>query len=271
MKVKNLISKLLLKNIFIMILVMIYLPMIGSGSNRNIFAGDMDYYLNHTPSDSVIEKLNYIDQYDLSSNNIVEDVPSLNIDNINSNIEDGSTSIISDNIIDIDSQNSNDSKKYIVTVNHLNIRQEPSIESNILGKYNGNDTVTVLEDLGEWSRTDLGYISNKYIKEYDENLVVDTHLESIGNFKITAYCPCAKCCGKSDGITASGVKARPNHTIAADTRIIPMGTKVMIDGIEYTVEDVGGGIKNNKIDMFFSSHQEALRYGVKHKEVFVIK
>ena len=50
---------------------------------------------------------------------------------------------------------------------------------------------------------------------------VENPLRSLGTFKLTAYCACEKCCGKSDGITASGTKATEGRTIAVDTRIIP--------------------------------------------------
>ena len=96
-------------------------------------------------------------------------------------------------------------------------------------------------------------------------------LKSLGVYKITAYCPCAHCCGKSTGITASGTKATAGRTIAADTSVLPFGTEVVIDGHTYTVEDRGGAIKSNKIDIFFNSHQEALNFGVKYIEVFVVE
>lgn len=85
----------------------------------------------------------------------------------------------------------------------------------------------------------------------------------------TAYCPCKKCCGKTNGITASGAKATANHTIAAPSNY-PFGTKIEIEnyGI-YVVEDRGGAIKNNKIDIFMNTHQEALKFG-KHQIRFRI-
>lgn len=86
----------------------------------------------------------------------------------------------------------------------------------------------------------------------------------------TAYCPCVKCCGKSDGITASGVKAVEGVTIAADTKVFPMGTKIDIDGHIYTVQDTGGAIKGNRIDIYFNSHAEALKFGRKIINVHVI-
>ena len=94
-------------------------------------------------------------------------------------------------------------------------------------------------------------------------------LTYVGEFRLTGYCPCYKCCGKTDGITKSGVKAVEGITIAADIRKIPIGTKVYIDGLgERIVQDIGGAIKGNKIDVFFDTHAEcynalANRSGVK--------
>ena len=96
-------------------------------------------------------------------------------------------------------------------------------------------------------------------------------LKSLGTFKLTAYCACSQCCGKCDGITASGVKAVEGITVAADTKILPFGTKIYIDGHEFTVQDRGGAIKGNKIDIFFNSHAEALKFGIQYAEVFVKK
>jgi 3D (Asp-Asp-Asp) domain-containing protein len=87
----------------------------------------------------------------------------------------------------------------------------------------------------------------------------------------TAYCPCSKCCGEwADGITASGVKARANHTIAVDRNIIPLGTKVIINGKTYIAEDTGGAIKGNRIDVYFENHEDALKFGRQTIEIEVI-
>lgn len=95
-------------------------------------------------------------------------------------------------------------------------------------------------------------------------------LQSLGVYKLTAYCACTKCCGKSDGITASGVRAVEGVTIATDSSF-PFGTKLYIDGREYTVQDRGGAIKGNKIDIYFDSHTACLNFGVQYKEVFAEK
>lgn len=94
---------------------------------------------------------------------------------------------------------------------------------------------------------------------------------NLGEYKLTAYCACEECCGKTDGITASGVKAVEGVTVAADTTIHPFGTKLFINGHEYTVQDKGAAIKGNKVDIFFDNHQEALEFGVQHKEIFTVK
>lgn len=106
------------------------------------------------------------------------------------------------------------------------------------------------------------------IKEAEAKKEEEPELVSLGVYKISAYCPCEKCCLKSDGITASGVKASPNRTVAVDG--IPFGTRLLIDGNEYIVEDrVGSG--KRLIDVFFDSHEEALNSGLWYDtEVFMI-
>lgn len=96
-----------------------------------------------------------------------------------------------------------------------------------------------------------------------------TDYRSLGEFVISHYCDCETCCNKSDGITASGTKATAGRTIAADPDVLPMGSVVIIDGHTYTVEDVGGAIKGNRIDIFMNSHEEAIKAGVKTAEVYL--
>lgn len=88
-------------------------------------------------------------------------------------------------------------------------------------------------------------------------------------YKITAYCPCSKCCGKATGRTASGTKATPGRTVAASGKYA-FGTKLNIGGHIYTVEDRGGAITGNKIDIFVGSHAEALQWGVRYLPVSVV-
>lgn len=92
---------------------------------------------------------------------------------------------------------------------------------------------------------------------------------SLGVFRVTAYCSCESCCGKwaKFNKTASGTTPTAGRTIAVSKAQIPFGTSVLIDGHEYTAEDTGSAIKENCIDIYMSSHSEAIEFGVQYKEV----
>ncbi len=76
----------------------------------------------------------------------------------------------------------------------------------------------------------------------------------LGSYYITGYDICEKCCGKTDGITASGTVATVGRTIAAP-KDIPFGTMLYIDGIgERVVEDRGGAIEGNHLDVLCEDH-----------------
>lgn len=94
----------------------------------------------------------------------------------------------------------------------------------------------------------------------------------LGEFKITFYCPCSKCCGAyANGITSTGTTAQPYKTIVVDPNVISYFSNVKIDGLgeyEFVAEDTGGAIKGNRIDVFVSDHQTALDYGVMYTSVY---
>ncbi|MEE0865370.1 MAG: G5 domain-containing protein [Clostridia bacterium] len=89
-------------------------------------------------------------------------------------------------------------------------------------------------------------------------------------YKITAYCSCSKCCGKSTGRTSSGTQATAGRTVAAPAKFA-YGTKLNIGGNIYTVEDRGGAIKGNRIDIYVNSHSAALQWGVRYLPVSVVE
>lgn len=99
--------------------------------------------------------------------------------------------------------------------------------------------------------------------------------EPLGEFVLTAYCPCSRCCGRwADGITATGTAATEGRTIAVDPDIIPYGSTVTLyyeSGEEhsYTAEDCGCGIRGNRIDVFFDDHRTAREFGVQSAMVYV--
>ncbi|WP_409288624.1 LysM peptidoglycan-binding domain-containing protein [Peribacillus sp. SCS-37] len=92
------------------------------------------------------------------------------------------------------------------------------------------------------------------------------------NVRATAYT--ASCEGCS-GITATGVNIKDNPSakvIAVDPKVIPLGSKVYVEGYGYaTAEDTGGAIKGNRIDVFIPEEQNALAWGSKQVKVTVIK
>lgn len=96
--------------------------------------------------------------------------------------------------------------------------------------------------------------------------------EPFEEFEATAYCACSKCCGEwADGITASGTKATAKRTIAVDTNIIPLGSEVEIEGLGvYIAEDTGSAIKGKIIDLYFDTHEEALKFGRQKVNIRII-
>ncbi len=93
--------------------------------------------------------------------------------------------------------------------------------------------------------------------------------ESLGMFTTTGYCN-GTCCGGGSGLTYSGTVPQANHTISADLSKYPIGTKLMIHDIVYTVEDMGSSVKGNWVDIFYDTHEEALNHGKKTEEVFTV-
>lgn len=91
----------------------------------------------------------------------------------------------------------------------------------------------------------------------------------IGEFIITAYCPCAKCCGEyADGLTATGIPAGPG-VVAVDPEIVPIGSTIVIDGQKYLAADTGGAIKGNRIDICMADHSTATAFGKKALKVWI--
>ena len=125
-------------------------------------------------------------------------------------------------------------------------------------------------DTGDSSDTGSGDTASKGGRK-GKPVYADSHGKSLGQFVITAYCTCRVCCGVYSGgnRTASGTVPTSNRTIAVDTNVIPFRTKVVINGQVYVAEDRGGAIKGKRIDMFFMTHKEALRWGRRTMTVYL--
>lgn len=128
--------------------------------------------------------------------------------------------------------------------------------------------------------TERCYMTDEEIREDYENQKISEALlakaHKIENCTVTHYDCCVLCCGKTDGITASGVKAVSGVTVAVDTSIIPLGSDVLVDygdGVinYYRADDTGSAIKGNKLDLCVSSHQEAINLGVRTATVYWVE
>ena len=129
---------------------------------------------------------------------------------------------------------------------------EETIEKVRVSKLNKKTTVTSRS--GSTARTESTNSNEKWIWA-----------------NVSAYCACSKCCGKTNGVTASGTKATVGRTIAAPSSY-SFGTKIELEGLgTYIVEDRGGAIQGNKIDVYFASHSEALAFGRKKIRMRVVQ
>lgn len=103
----------------------------------------------------------------------------------------------------------------------------------------------------------------------------------LGNYRITAYCACKKCCGvwaenRPNGIVkgAMGVELTPGYSVASP---LAFGTKLYIEGYgDVVVQDrtaswVVDKYNGEIIDIYFNSHEEALNFGVRYADVYKIE
>lgn len=96
----------------------------------------------------------------------------------------------------------------------------------------------------------------------------------IQRFRVTAYCTCVLCCGpNAEGITASGTRA--DHPLVAGPPSLPFGTRLCVPnyavGWDVRVEDRGGAIKGNRLDVFFDDHESAIQWGVQYLNVEIVR
>lgn len=140
---------------------------------------------------------------------------------------------------------------------------------------------TMTRDTGRLPGDDTPATTRCYLTEEEmeaaENELIEAALlarsHKIEDVTVTHYCTCARCCGKSDGITASGRMATPGVSVAVDPSVIPLGSTVMADygdGVlhYYRADDTGGGVKGAHIDLCVESHEAAIQAGVRSATIF---
>lgn len=89
-------------------------------------------------------------------------------------------------------------------------------------------------------------------------------------FVTTGYCICEECSGGFD-LTYSGTVPQARHTISADITRFPIGTRLMIHDIIYTVEDIGSNVIGEHIDIYYDNHEDAVAHGKQIEEVFMVE
>lgn len=137
-----------------------------------------------------------------------------------------------------------------ISINN-NIENDNTIFPRIPYNYPGYEPILDLEEVKR----------NKALERFKKKL--EGAVFPTGKFVInaSAYTAAADECGKSDGITASGLKVKEKRTIACPPQF-PFGTKIKIDGYgTYVCEDRGGAIKGNKIDIYMKTKKQAFEFG----------
>lgn len=144
--------------------------------------------------------------------------------------------------------------------------------SYLTAKYQDFSFDQVKEELDELFQAQYTLTTKSSTETVTETKTVKVG-ESLGTVVTSGYCNCVICCGKwSGGVTASGVKPTSNHTLAVDAKnpIVPLGTKVIMNGIEYTVEDTGNFAKYGvDFDVYYDTHLQALAHGHKKWEAYL--
>ena len=123
---------------------------------------------------------------------------------------------------------------------------------------------------------------NLIAKERSEILDIEQEAEKdkqeryLGEFNVSFYCGCAKCNYPygTNHPCADGTMPKSWHTISVDPNVIPLGTKVEIEGFDcvFQAHDKGGAIKKFKIDIFLNDHDLCLQYGRLHNvKVYKVK
>lgn len=139
-------------------------------------------------------------------------------------------------------------------------------------KYGGFTYAEVADEIQEIFKEQYGLYTDSTRETVTEKKTVRVG-ESLGQVVTSGYCNCPICCGQwSGGPTASGAYPQANHTIAVDASnpFVPMGTHVIMNGVEYVVEDTGNFAQYGvQFDVFYGGHASASAHGHQTWEAYI--
>lgn len=158
--------------------------------------------------------------------------------------------------------------KCIQTVSNLYTEDKQTVsntDTECIQDVNNTDTEVTIETTNVFEEPAAEEPTEEPAEEPAEQ-----NLEYLGTWVLTAYCNCESCCGIwAGGCTASGTLPEQGRTVACNS--LPLGTRLIIDGCEYVVEDTGYSPYGDAwIDVYFEDHNEALCFGVRELDVYRI-
>ena len=139
-------------------------------------------------------------------------------------------------------------------------------------KYGGFTYAEVADEIKEIFQQQYGINTQSTRETVTETKTVRVG-ESLGQVVTSGYCNCSICCGQwSGGPTASGAMPTSNHTIAVDATnpFVPIGTHVVMNGVEYVVEDTGAFARYGvQFDVYYDNHAAASAHGHQTWEAYI--
>lgn len=177
------------------------------------------------------------------------------------------------------------------TTTELNLRDAPTLDSNIIAVIPANAELMRVGRHGEWTIVQVDgvnyFVCTAFVSKQEppestewalgkipiETVKIDSAASQnatgayLGDWTITFYCNCSECCGIwAGGATASGTTPTEGRTVACGS--LDFGTQVYIDGLgEYIVED--RGVEGNWIDVYLESHEACNQMGMMSRAVYL--
>lgn len=111
---------------------------------------------------------------------------------------------------------------------------------------------------------------NKALAEEKKAAEAASNGVALGTFKLTFYTGAAD---EGGSVTAMGTPVTPWYTVAVDPRVIPLGSKLRIEGYNgiFVAQDTGSAIRGSILDLAVGSKSEANRFGIQYRKVYLVK